>query len=134
VDPQVQERHAQRIKEISKWITEEKETFKVLKKREGDPKEIENLDIIKAELERSASTLELYDEMLSETMKQEGRLWGSNPGMDWICEMRGRVWSTFGPSSERKVQDAQQKALETLRKSVHELLDRQWDRVTPVTP
>ena len=108
-----------------------KGTFVELKEKEGDLKEIDNLDIVKAELERSAMKLKLYDEMLSETSEQTGRLWGPNPGIDWITEMRGREWSTFGPSSDRKVQDAQQKALEVLRKSVHELLDRQWDRVTP---
>ena len=90
-------------------------------------------EIIKAELDRSACTLELYSTMLAETEEKEGTLWGPNPGPDWICEMRIRVVSTFGPSSERAVQAAQQKVMETLRKSINELLaDRQWDRVTPV--
>ena len=102
-------------KEINKWIIEEEETFVELKKREGNSKETDNLDTVKAELERSALKLKLYNEMLSET-----------------SEMRGRVWSTFGPSSERAVQVAQKKVLETMKESVHELVqllaDRQWDQ------
>jgi len=134
VDTQTKERHVQRIKEITKFMTEEMKTYTALKTREGDQMEKDNLEIIKAEMDRSASTLELYDTMLAETEAQEGKLWSSNPGPDWVCEMRIRVGSTFGPSSDRAVQDAQQKVMETLRKSIHELLaDRQWDRVTPVT-
>ena len=134
VDTQAKERHVQRIKEITKFMTEEMKTYTALKTKESDPKEKDNLEIIKAEMDRSASTLELYDTMLAETEAQEGKLWSSNPGPDWVCEMRIRVGSTFGPSSDRAVQDAQQKVIETMQKSITELLaDRQWDRVTPVT-
>ena len=101
-----------------------------LKEKEGDSRETDNLDIVRAQLDRSAMKLKLYTEMLSETSEQAGRLWGANPGIEWITEMRGREWSTFGPSSDKKVHDAQQKAMETLKKSVNELLDGTWHRVT----
>jgi hypothetical protein len=130
VDPRIQARQEKRMETIGEWIAEEKENYLKFKYKEEELKETDNLDVLRAQLERSARKLELYTEMLSETSRQVGRLWGENPAIEWITEMRGREWSSFGPSSDKKVHDAYEKAMETLKQSVDELLDGTWSTVT----
>ena len=116
-------------KEISKWITEEKGSFAELKQKEEELKETDNVEPTRAQLERSARKLELYTEMFSETSKQVGRLWGENPAIEWITEMRGREWSSYGPSSDKKVNEAYEKEVEKLKQAVEELIDGTWSTI-----
>ena len=88
-----------------------------------------NVDIVRAQLERSAKKLELYIKMLSETSEQVEQLWGDNSAIDWITEMRGREWSSYGPSADKKVSEAYDKEVEKLKQAVEELLDGTWSTI-----
>ena len=105
------------------------ENYSKFKKKEEELKETDNVEPTRAQLERSARKLELYTEMFSETSKQVGRLWGENPAIEWITEMRGREWSSYGPSSDKKVNEAYEKEVEKLKQAVEELIDGTWSTI-----
>ena len=117
------------MQENCEWIAEEKKNYLKYKKQEEELKETDNVDITRAQLERSAKRLELYTEMLSETSNQVEKLWGENSAIDWITEMRGREWSSYGPSADKKVSEAYDKEVEKLKQAVEELIDGTWSTI-----
>jgi hypothetical protein len=114
---------------ISEWIALERKDYLKFKYKEEELKETDNLDVVRAQLERSARKQELYTEMLSETSGQVGKHWGENPAVQWIHEMRRREWSSYGASLDQKVNEAYEKEVEKLKQAVEELMDGTWSTV-----
>ena len=129
VDPRIQERKEKRMETIMEWIAEEQKDYVKLNDKEKELKETVNLtDVVRAKLERSKRKQELYTEMLSETSGQVGKLWGENPAVEWIHEMRVREWSSYGVSLDQKVHEAYEKEVEKLKQAVEDLT---WSTVRP---
>ena len=84
-----------------------------------------------AKLERSKRRQELYTKMLSETSGQVGKLWGDNPAVEWISEMRVREWCSYGAELDQKVNEAYEKEVEKLKQAVEELT---WSTVGEEPP
>ena len=108
VDPKIQERKEERLKEIEKWIVAEKDTSKklsvVMIDQEAEFKRDFNTDVILAKRERCMRKLEMLTEMFSATAQTEGKLYGNDPATEWVLEFRLK-WEKEGTELDQKVNE-----------------------------
>ena len=109
LDPRIQDRKEMRLKEIQKWLVEEKDTSRKLSKDMTD-KEVEfrrdfDMDVILAQRERCMRKQEMLTEMFTKTAQTEGKLYGDDPATEWILEFRLKWEKCGGTELDKKVNE-----------------------------
>ena len=122
VDPRIQARKEMRLNEIQNWLLEEMDTSRKLNNdmtdNEAELRRDFKLEVILAQRERCMKKKEMLNQMMAETAKTKGKLYGENPAAEWVLEFRTK-WETCGGSElDEKVNEEYTVQAERLQKAI----------------